>query len=122
MTMLSQMIGAALGTQQVATSSRALAARQSLLPYDQDRMRLFGRLVVGLRKSAPQNLPVRDPSDPRYGHLPFFEAYFSNFIEGTEFELDEAVAVVYDGKKIPGRASDSHDLLGTYESSPTSPR
>jgi len=115
MTMLSQIVGAALGTQQVATSSRALAARQSLLPYDQDRMRRFGRLVARLRESAPQNLPVRDPSDPRYGYLPFFEAYFSNFIEGTEFELEEAVAVVYDGKKIPGRASDSHDLLGTYE-------
>ena len=24
--------------------------------------------------------------------LPFFEAYFSNFIEGTEFEVQEAVA------------------------------
>jgi len=47
-------------------------------------------------------------------HLPFFETYFSNFIEGTEFELDEAVAVVYEGKQIPGRADDSHDLLGTY--------
>lgn len=41
-------------------------------------------------------------------------ARFSNFIEGTEFELNEAVAVVYEGKKLPGRADDSHDLLGTY--------
>jgi Fic/DOC family len=115
MKLLSQMVGAALGTQQVATSSRALAARQSSLPYDQDRIRLFGRLIDGLRGSAPQNQPVRDLSGTRYAYLPFFEAYFSNFIEGTEFELDEAVAVVYDHKKIPGRAGDSHDLLGTYQ-------
>jgi hypothetical protein len=47
--------------------------------------------------------------------LPFFEAYFSNFIEGTEFVLDEAIAVVYDGRQIPGRGDDSHDLLGTYK-------
>lgn len=112
---LSQMIGAALGTQRVITSSRALSARQSSLPYDQDRMRLFGWLAESLRRSAPQNRPVPDPRGPRYTHLPFFEAYFSNFIEGTEFELDEAVAVVYGGKQIPGRAGDSHDLLGTYK-------
>ncbi len=44
---LSQMIGAALGTQQVITSSRALTARQSSLPYDHDRMRLlFGELAA----------------------------------------------------------------------------
>jgi hypothetical protein len=114
MTVLSQMIGAARGTQQIATSSRALAARQSSLPYDQDRIRLFGVLAESLRQSAPQNRPVADPRDTRYTFLPFFEAYFSNFIEGTEFELDEAVAVVYDGKQIPGRADDSHDLLGTH--------
>jgi hypothetical protein len=112
---LSQMIGAALGTQQASTSSRALTARQASLPYDQDRMHLFRQLADILRQSAPQNRPVPDPRDPRYAHLPFYEAYFSNFIEGTEFELDEAVAVVYDGKQIPGRTDDSHDLLGTYK-------
>ena len=112
---LSRMIGAALGSQQVQTSSRALAARQSSLPYDQERLQLFDQLAAVLRLSAPQNRPVPNPRDPRYAYLPFFEAYFSNFIEGTEFELDEAVAVVYDAKQIPGRADDSHDLLGTYK-------
>lgn len=112
---LSRMVGAALGTQQLATSAKALTARQTLLPFDQDRVRLFARLIDGLRESAPQNRPVRVPSGPCYTYLPFFEAYFSNFIEGTEFELDEAIAVVYDGKQVPGRAGDSHDLLGTYK-------
>jgi hypothetical protein len=111
---LSRMIGAALGTQQVATSSRALAARQASLPYDQDRMRLLRQLANRLRQAAPQNRPVPDPRDPRYEYLPFFEAYFSNFIEGTEFEMDEAIAIVYDGKRMPGRAGDTHDLVGTY--------
>jgi hypothetical protein len=112
---LSRTIGAALGSQKVNTPSRALAARQSSLPYDQERLHLFEQLAETLRHSALQNRPVPDPRDPRYVYLPFFEAYFSNFIEGTEFELDEAVAVVYDGRQIPGRADDSHDLLGTYE-------
>jgi Fic/DOC family len=112
---LSQMVGAALGTKQVTTPSRALTARQASLPYDQNRVRLFSQLADALRLSAPQNRPVTDPRDPRYAYLPFFEAYFSNFIEGTEFELDEAIAVVYDGKQVPGRADDTHDLLGTYK-------
>jgi hypothetical protein len=114
MKLTSQMIGAALGTQQVSTPSKALMARQASLPYDQDRLRLFRQLADSLRRSAPQNRPVPDPRDPHYAALPFFEAYFSNFIEGTEFVLGEAVAIVFDGKRIPGRADDTHDLLGTY--------
>jgi hypothetical protein len=97
-----------------ATPSRALTARQASLPYDQDRIRLFRQLADSLPLSAPQNRPVSDPRDPRDEYLPFFEAYFSNFIEGTEFELDEAVAVVYEGKQVPGRADDTYDLVGTY--------
>jgi hypothetical protein len=112
---LSQVIGSAIGTNQVRTASRALAARQAALPYDQDRIHRFNRLIAGLRGSAPQNRPVQDLRDPRYRYLPFFEAYFSNFIEGTEFALDEAIAIVYDGRHIPGRGDDSHDLLGTYK-------
>lgn len=112
--LVSRLIGAALGTQETRTGSSALAARQSGRPYDRDRMQLFGTLLDALRASAPQNRPVPEPSDDRYRHLPFFESYFSNFIEGTEFEVAEAVAIVYDGASLPGRADDSHDLLGTY--------
>ncbi len=111
---LSQLIGVALGTQQAGTSSNALAARQARLPYDHDRITRFDRLITALRESAPQNRPVLNAEDSHYRELPFFEAYFSNFIEGTEFEIQEAIAIVYAGAQIPGRADDSHDLLGTY--------
>jgi hypothetical protein len=77
---VSAMIGAALGTRRVKTGSPALTARQARLPYDQDRLRMFDHLVQALRASAPQNRPVPDPRDPRYESLPFYEAYFSNFI------------------------------------------
>jgi hypothetical protein len=103
---LSQKIGSALGTKRIHTASKALTARQAALPYDQDRIHRLNQLIAGLRGSAPQNRPVHDLSDPRHNYLPFFEAYFSNLIEGTEFVLDEAVAVVYDGRQIPGRGDD----------------
>lgn len=111
---LSRMIGVALGTKHTDTRSKALAARQARLPYDHDRLRQFDQLITALRESAPQNRPVLDEHGARYRHLPFFDAYFSNFIEGTEFEVNEAVAIVYDGEQIPGRDEDSHDLIGTY--------
>jgi hypothetical protein len=113
-TSLSQMIGAALGTQQADTTSKALRARQARPPYDHDRLRRFRLLIDALHASAPQSRPARGPGDRRHEHLPFFEAYFSNFIEGTEFEVAEAAAIVYQGKNVPGRTDDSHDLLGTY--------
>jgi hypothetical protein len=46
--------------------------------------------------------------------LAFFESYFSNFIEGTKFLIDEAKEIVDENKIIPNRADDSHDILGTF--------
>ena len=100
--------------QQVHTASKALTARQPRCRMTRNGFRRFDRLVTALRESAPQNRPVHDLYDARYAYLPLFEAYFSNFIEGTEFELNEAIALIYEGKKIPGRGDDSHDLIGTY--------
>jgi Fic family protein len=47
--------------------------------------------------------------------LPFVEAYFSNFIEGTEFTFDEAAAIVYKGVEPEARPADAHDIRGTFE-------
>ena len=46
--------------------------------------------------------------------LPFFEAYFSNFIEGTEFAVDEAAEIVFQGRIPKARPEDAHDVLGTW--------
>jgi hypothetical protein len=47
--------------------------------------------------------------------LPFFEAYFSNFIEGTEFAVDEAADIVFKGHIPRARPADAHDVLGTWK-------
>ena len=46
--------------------------------------------------------------------MPFFEAYFSNFIEGTEFAVEEAAAIVFQNQIPSARPQDAHDILGTY--------
>src|SRR3546814_11306836 len=43
------------------------------------------------------------------------EAYFSNFIEGTRFDVQEARQIIETGRPMPARDEDSHDVLGTYQ-------
>ncbi len=44
----------------------------------------------------------------------FFEAYFSNYIEGTIFELPEAEDIIFN-KRVPiSRPKDAHDILKTF--------
>ena len=50
-----------------------------------------------------------------YRSFAFFESYFSNYIEGTVFEIEEAEKVIITQKPLPARHDDSHDVLGTYQ-------
>src|SRR3546814_8111445 len=43
------------------------------------------------------------------------EAYFSNFIEGTRFDVQEARQINETGRPMPARDEDSHYVLGTYQ-------
>lgn len=47
--------------------------------------------------------------------LHFFECYFSNYIEGTEFEIEDAWQIIEIGQPMPVRNADSHDVLGTFQ-------
>ena len=47
--------------------------------------------------------------------MAFFEAYFSNYIAGTEFEVEEAADIVFHNKIIPNRPEDAHDIIATYQ-------
>lgn len=107
-----ELIGAALGTRVVETGSERLARRQAGFPYDQGRADLFRRLVDHLRSVAPA--PVLEPEAARARFLPFYEAYFSNFIEGTELGVDDAEAVAFRGVVLPNQPEDSHDVAATF--------
>jgi hypothetical protein len=108
------LMGAVLGTRQVRAASPRLRARQKGFPYDPNRVELFETLFKALDASAPLVRPVLDPGAVRYRFLPFFEAYFSNFIEGTEFAVEEAREIVFEGVIPPARPEDAHDVIGTY--------
>jgi hypothetical protein len=109
---MSELIGAAVGTKKVNTPSTRLRSRQEGVPYDHARLDIFERLADHLRSVAPS--PVFEPSSSRGHLLPFYEAYFSNFIEGTELDLDDAEEVVFQGRVLEGQPEDSHDVAATY--------
>ena len=44
----------------------------------------------------------------------FYEAYFSNYIEGTTFTVNEARQLIYGAIVPPGRHADGHDVAGTF--------
>ncbi len=47
--------------------------------------------------------------------LSFVEAYFSNYIEGTRFLVEEARTIVFEGRSPAGRPKDGRDVLETYK-------
>jgi hypothetical protein len=108
---LDNLIGAALGTRSLTGLPRSLRQRALGVPYDAERIERFDVLVDALRSAAPQNHPAA-PLEP--SSLPFYEAYFSNYIEGTEFTVEEAEGIVYRGIEPPGRPQDAHDVLATF--------
>ena len=91
---LDALIGTLLGTRKAALDSPIAIARAAGMPYDPHRLELFQRLFAELAGTAPVIRLARSTDGPA---LPFFEAYFSNFIEGTEFAVDEAADIVFKG-------------------------
>lgn len=111
-TRLDRLVGALLATRSSALLKTAVGrARAQGAPYDPARLELFQLLHAALRQTAPAVRLV--PPGPRPA-LPFFEAYFSNFIEGTEFEINEAAEIILEGKIPANRPEDAHDVIGTY--------
>lgn len=112
---LDAMIGAALATRPVEIlSTEALRAHAAGIPFDHHRLDLFEGLVRALGDTPPEPLPLLAEDASRRLLLPFYEAYFSNYIEGTEFTLDEAAAIVFDDVVPANRPQDAHDIIGTY--------
>jgi len=110
---LNDLVGAALGTRAASPGSDALRARARGTPYDQSRVTRFELLADHLRDVLATH-PALPADAARRATLPFWEAYFSNFIEGTEFTPDEAERIVFAGEVPDARPADAHDVLGTY--------
>ena len=113
---LNKMISALLATHSSKILSSPLAiARAFGSPYDPGRMNLFEELFRDLQKREFRNRPDRNVTSNAFRNFAFFESYFSNYIEGTVFEVDEAKQIIDTKMPMPARNQDSHDVLGTYQ-------
>lgn len=109
---LDGLIGGLLGTRDAPLRTPAARARSTGLGFDGDRLALLEVLRAAL---ASESLPRRQaPADPER-LFAFYEAYFSNWIEGTEFEVEEAEEIVFLGRVPLQRPADAHDVRGTFE-------
>jgi hypothetical protein len=113
---LNKLISALLNTQPSKLLSSPIAVARALgNPYDPARLLLFERLFIELKQKEFASVPEKNTSNQSFRNFAFFEAYFSNYIEGTEFELEDAKKIIETETTMPDRNEDSHDILGTYK-------
>jgi hypothetical protein len=113
---LDRIIGALLGTKprEGLLSEEAIARAQGS-PFDAN---CFGRLEIlfaHLRHLPLKEIKETSKSLSHFNHKAFFEAYFSNYIEGTIFEVKEAEKIVFDKKMPTSRPADAYDILSNYK-------
>ncbi|MFT4102567.1 MAG: Fic family protein [Burkholderiaceae bacterium] len=111
---LDDLIGAVLGTRKARMSTPAGKAMVANIPYDANRLALIEKLAAELRSIPLKQAAAVTRSDQGRLNFAFLESYFSNFIEGTEFDVNEARGFVLEGKPITGRPKDSHDIIGDF--------
>lgn len=112
---LNSIISALLSTHNSKVlSSSSAKARAAGMPFDANRVQLFEILYDRLKDYYFQERRDKNNSEDSSRLFSFFEAYFSNYIEGTEFTIEDAKKIVDTGIVIPKRVKDSHDILGTF--------
>ena len=121
---LDRIIGALAGTREADLSAPTAQARARGRPYDSDRVALFEDLAAAVQQYPEPSRPAKPRDGTGHATLAFFEAYFSNYIEGTEFTVEEAEDIVFKGHVPQERPADAHDIVGVWRlvSDPTEMR
>jgi hypothetical protein len=112
---LNGIIGALLTTRadgKLKTREGRLVAKGT--PIDTERLRRFEILAARLRtEPLPRRVAVATV-EPARSNFAFLESYFSNYVEGTEFAIEEAKEIALEGRIVERRPKDSHDVLGVF--------
>jgi len=113
---LNTIISALLKTHPVnVLTSDSAKARAIGMPYDIQRVELFEILYNQLKDYYFPERQDKNTSEESSRLFSFFEAYFSNYIEGTKFVVEDAKKIVDTGTVINKRIKDSHDILCTFQ-------
>jgi hypothetical protein len=112
--MLDGLIAALLRSRPATLSAPAARAYAAGEPYDPARLPVFEAVFAALREGASPNRPDGAAEPPAFYNAAFFDAYFSNYIEGTDFPVEQAIRIVFEREIPADRPADAHDVLGTY--------
>lgn len=110
---LSSVLSTLMRTGKIRLKSSFAVALAAGEPYDADCVQRFEVLRRSLATEVLPFLP-KGNLPPAFYNESFFDAYFSNYIEGTDFPVDEALDIVFKGVIPVGRPADAHDVIGTY--------
>ena len=119
---LRSIIGALLGTHnrgELRTRDGKLIAKGT--PVDSERTARFEVLAAYLRSAVLPNIPNKVPAGVARHNFAFIESYFSNYVEGTKFDIHEAKDIVLHNRPVASRPKDSHDILGVFRLAVSSP-
>lgn len=84
-------------------------------PVDKERMYRFNILADHLRSLNLPVIPAIILTKTEKLNFTALESYFSNFVEGTHFNINEAIEMVLSNKIQQQRPNDSHDILGVFK-------
>lgn len=110
------LIGELLGTHEkgeLKTHDGVLIARGKSV--DRERMERFEYLAGYLRTAALPRIEESVPAGVPRQNRAFVESYFSNYVEGTKFPIEDARDIVMHQKVMTTRPKDSHDVLGVFQ-------
>lgn len=109
---LDRIVGALLGTREGRLSTPEGRAGAAGMAYDREALGRLNLLAAVLNGEPPALRTATASS--RSSEFSFWEAYFSNYIEGTVFAIGVAHAIVFEGYQPPQRSADAHDITGTF--------
>ena len=115
-TTLNALSGALLGTYArgaLTTTAGILVTKGT--PVDTERLGRLSLLADYLRTTPLPDFPDVAAVEPARTHFAFLESYFSKFVEGTRFSVEEAEGIALRNEIVPNRPKDSHDILGVLK-------
>lgn len=105
---------ALLGGDESELTASLAKARARNHSYDETRVEMFEQMTRHL-VSKPPPLPIEANVEQDQELRAFYESYFSNYIEGTRFDVNEAERLVFSNYNPRTRAADAECVKATYQ-------
>jgi hypothetical protein len=84
-------------------------------PFHLPTVKLLEELYGHLAGNNYPQYPDLNMATVTFQHYAFFESYFSQYLDGNEFDLSEARKIIETSSPLQGRKEDAEDLLHTYQ-------